>query len=52
MADSSAEEFRKKADECRRLALDAGSGSDKDAWLRLADNWGELAEAAETHRRI
>jgi hypothetical protein len=52
MANSDAEEFRKQADECRRLALDARSESERGAWLRLVDNWDELAEAAEARRRI
>ena len=52
MANGDAEEFRKQADECRRLALEARSESDRGSWLRLADNWAELAEAAESRRRI
>jgi len=51
MASSDAEEFRKQADECRQLALEARSESDRGAWLRLVDNWDELAEAAESRRR-
>jgi len=51
MASSDAEEFRKQADECRQHALEARSESDRGAWLRLVDNWDELAEAAESRRR-
>lgn len=52
MAKRDAEEFRKQADKCRRFALEARSKSDREAWLRLSDDWSELAEAAESNRRI
>lgn len=49
---SDAGRFHSQADECRRLALEAKCESDRAAWLRLADDWAELAERAESSRRI
>lgn len=51
-ANSDAGQFHSQADECRRLALEAKCESDRAAWLRLADDWTELAERAESSRRI
>jgi len=36
---SKSDEYSRYADECRRMADNAGSPSDKSSWLRLADSW-------------
>jgi hypothetical protein len=36
------EEYRRQAAECRRMAENARSPLDKDAWLRLADSWLQM----------
>ena len=38
----SVEHFRRRADECRRLAVDAGNASDKAFWLGLVARWEAL----------
>jgi hypothetical protein len=38
----SVEHFRRRADECRRLAADAASASDKAFWLGLVARWEAL----------
>ncbi len=38
----SAEHFRQRADECRRLAIDAHSAGDKAFWLGLVARWEAL----------
>jgi hypothetical protein len=38
----SVEHFRRRADECRRLAIDAHSTSDKAFWLGLVARWEAL----------
>jgi hypothetical protein len=38
----SVEHFRQRADECRRLAIDARNASDKAFWLGLVDRWQAL----------
>jgi len=38
----SVEHFRRRADECRRLAAVARDGSDKAFWLGLVDRWQAL----------
>ena len=47
MADNSAERFRSEAKECRQLAERATKPVDKEASLRLAEDWVKLAEDAE-----
>ncbi|WFU38710.1 hypothetical protein QA640_30415 [Bradyrhizobium sp. CB82] len=47
MTATDAAQFRKEAEECQRLADRAMSETERDAWLRLADDWTKLAEAAE-----
>jgi hypothetical protein len=47
MAEGDADRFRKEAEECRRLAGMARRQPDKEAWLRLAGDWTELAQGAE-----
>jgi hypothetical protein len=36
------EHFRRRADECRRLAADAGNANDKAFWLGLVERWETL----------
>jgi hypothetical protein len=36
------EEYRRQAAECRRMAENARSPLDKDAWLRLAESWLQM----------
>ena len=38
----SVEHFRRRADECRRLASVARNASDKAFWLRLVERWRAL----------
>ena len=38
----SVEHFRRRADECRRLASVARNVSDKAFWLRLVERWRAL----------
>jgi hypothetical protein len=38
----SVEHFRRRADECRRLAADASNASDKAFWLGLVARWEAL----------
>jgi hypothetical protein len=38
----SIEHFRRRADECRRLAIDARNPMDKAFWLGLAKRWQAL----------
>jgi hypothetical protein len=45
-----AEKFRREAAECRRKALDATPSADRQAWLRLAEDWSKLAQGMELSR--
>lgn len=36
------DEFRRRAEECRRLAAGARSASDKAFWMGLAERWRAL----------
>ena len=47
MPETDADNFRRQADMCQQQAAKAVSQPDKDAWLRLATDWGTLAEDAE-----
>jgi len=38
----SVEQFRRRADECRRLAAVASNDSDKAFWLGLVERWQAL----------
>jgi hypothetical protein len=50
MTETDAERYRKQAEECRKLAKRSANQFDKNSWLRLADDWIELAEADEERR--
>ena len=43
MTENDVQRFRSEAKECRRLAEQATSRIDKQAWLRLAEDWIKLA---------
>jgi hypothetical protein len=45
-----ADRYREEAEECRKLAENAVSKPDKEAWLSLAADWIKLAENAEQRR--
>ena len=47
MTENDVERFRYEARECRQLAERATNSIDKQAWLRLAEDWIKLAEEAE-----
>ena len=47
----SIEHFRRRADECRRLAVDASNASDKAFWLGLVARWQAL-EVRETQQPV
>lgn len=42
--------FRKRAEEAREQAAKAISLLDKEAWLRIAEDWLKLALSAEERR--
>ena len=48
----SVDHFRRRADECRRLATDAHNASDKAFWLGLVERWQalEIREAQQSVR--
>jgi len=45
------DEFRRRADECCRLATAAGNDSDKTFWLGLMERWQTLESRARPVRR-
>lgn len=42
--------YQKKAEECRQRSQSALSSLDKEAWLRLAEEWTRMAQ--EIERRL
>jgi hypothetical protein len=42
--------FRQQAEECREQAAKAFSPLDKEAWLKVAEEWIKLAMAVEERR--
>jgi hypothetical protein len=42
-----AKAYREKADECRAQAARTPLESNKAGWLKVADDWGLLADAVE-----
>jgi hypothetical protein len=50
MTETDAERYRRQAEECRKLAERSANQFDKNSWLRLADDWIDLAEADEERR--
>ena len=51
MPESDAIKFRRNAEACQEQAAKTVNELDKQAWLRLANDWLKLAEAAETEDR-
>jgi len=47
MPDIEPDKFRHKAEECRRNAEQASNPIDREAWLRLAEDWMELVRRAD-----
>jgi hypothetical protein len=43
-------EFRRRADECKRMAAIAGKSQSRSEWLALAERWSRMAEAAARTR--
>jgi hypothetical protein len=50
MPDDDADRFRKQAEEAREQAAKAISPLDKEAWLRVAEEWLKLALSVEGRR--
>jgi hypothetical protein len=51
MSDDDSASYRKQAKECREQAAKAISPLDKEAWLRTAAGWLELAASADGRPR-
>jgi hypothetical protein len=47
MSSDDADRYRKQAEECRQQARKAVSPLDKEAWLRVAEEWLNLAQSTE-----
>ena len=50
MSETDAERFRQEAEQCRQFAESALNPLDKEAWLRLAGEWLQLAQDAGQRR--
>jgi hypothetical protein len=48
---SKSDEYRKNADECRRMASQTQKPEDEAAWLRLACSWLQMLEGHEASRQ-
>jgi hypothetical protein len=48
MTAEDAERYRRKAEECRANARTATDDVDRAAWLRLAEDWMELARSVDS----
>jgi hypothetical protein len=46
MLESRVEEYRRKENECRALAVQAQEHGTKEGWMKLADRWRRMAEEA------
>jgi hypothetical protein len=51
MSGDEAARFRKHAEECREQAAKAFSPLDKEAWLKVAEEWIKLAMSVEGRRQ-
>jgi hypothetical protein len=51
MTAQDAERYRGKAEQCRSNAEVATDDADRMAWLRLADDWMELARSSDAKTR-
>ena len=52
MPDADADRFRKQAEQARQHAIKANSPLDKEAWLKLAEEWLKLAQSIEDRGSI
>jgi hypothetical protein len=52
MPDIQTNKFRREAEECGRNAKQAMNPKDRDAWLRLADDWMKLARGEDLRIKI
>jgi hypothetical protein len=50
MSDDDAARFRQQAEDCRQQAAKVVSPLDKEAWLRVAEEWLKLAMSVEKRR--
>ena len=50
MPDIEPDKFRREAKECRQNAEQARNTTDKEAWLRLAEDWTKLARGEDLKR--
>jgi hypothetical protein len=50
MSDDYAAKFRRQAEECRAQAAKAVNPIDKEAWLRLAEEWLKMASSVDARR--
>jgi hypothetical protein len=48
---SDAVESRKRAEECRQLAAMTQNADDKAFWLRLAEDWSNIALTSENVKK-
>lgn len=47
-----AQEYRRRANDCRAQAEKQNGGQYKDQWLALAEEWSRLAEQAEHYPNL
>jgi hypothetical protein len=47
MTENDQERYRRRADECLQQAENARNPMDKEAWLKMAAEWTQLAQDAE-----
>jgi len=50
-SDSDPSRFREQAEYCRMQARKASDPKDKEAWLKIAGDWVQMAEDAQRRRR-
>jgi hypothetical protein len=51
MSEGDVDRFRIQAEECRQLAEQSTNSVDREAWLKLADDWITLAQDIEAGAR-
>ena len=44
---SDADEFRRQAEDARKMAAGTSKQADKVFWLRMAEDWAKLAQEAD-----
>jgi hypothetical protein len=50
MPETQAVKFRRKAAECDRKAQEAAGSADRQAWLKLAEDWARLARGEDLNQ--